>query len=165
VRRAQEDKDVNWVGLEIRFERIYEMWGRAVFAGVDNLLVLHGDARQIFQRSLTPGSVAEVFVNFPEPPVWQRSSFRLLTAELFHDVHLILQPRGQLSVLTDNEPLCQSVLSEMSALLDVKFKSSLPDSGFSTKIPDAYGTSYFDRLWTNGERKKRYFMDIRSCEV
>jgi len=55
-----EDKDLNWVGLEIRFERVYEMWGRGVFANVDNLLSLHGDARVLLQQSVQPASVMEV---------------------------------------------------------------------------------------------------------
>lgn len=170
VQRAQEDKDLNWVGVEIRFERVYEIWGRGVFAGVDNLLALHGDARVLLQQSVQPASVTEVFVNFPEPPVWQHSSFRLLTTGLFEDVHKVLQTKGQFTVLTDNEPLCHSVLSEMAPLLVAneegegpKFKSALKncDNNFTTKIPDAYGTSYFDRLWTNGDRKKRYFMQFQ----
>jgi len=106
-----------------------------------------------------------VFVNFPEPPVWQQSSFRLLTTGLFEDIHKVLQAKGQFTVLTDNEPLCHSVLSEMAPLLEgdaAKFKSALKncDDNFTTRIPDAYGTSYFDRLWTNGDRKKRYFMQF-----
>jgi hypothetical protein len=25
-------------------------------------------------------------------------------------------------------------------------------------VPENYGSSYFDRLWENGSRKKRYYM-------
>ena len=27
------------------------------------------------------------------------------------------------------------------------------------QVPAGYGSSYFDRLWTNGDRKKRFFLE------
>lgn len=51
----------------------------------------------------------EVFVNFPEPPVWEGSKWRLLDAQLFAAVHKVLSPGGMLHILTDDEALCKYV--------------------------------------------------------
>jgi hypothetical protein len=48
-----------------------------------------------------------VFINFPEPPVWEGSKWRLLDAELFATVHKVLSPGGMLHILTDDEALCK----------------------------------------------------------
>lgn len=159
VSRAQEDSNSNWVALEIRFERVYDIWSRAVFGLVDNLLAICGDARPVVGECMPEQSIQECFVNFPEPPVWAESKHVLLDAAFFTKVHRALVNDGYLTICTDDEGVCKSTAKELSSIPNL-FHSTF-DTAYSTKVPEDYGTSYFDRLWKNGERRKRFFFRYR----
>lgn len=68
VAQAQEDKAADWVTLELRHDRAYQTFTKAVFADVQNLCVLCGDAMQILPTHFPSNAVTNIFVNHPEPP-------------------------------------------------------------------------------------------------
>jgi hypothetical protein len=49
------------------------------------------------------GRLSDIFVNFPEPPVWAGSKKRLLDADFFEKCWYALLPDGFLTILTDNQ--------------------------------------------------------------
>ena len=40
VERAKNDPHSNWVGLEIRHERVYQIWSKMRFEQLDNLMII-----------------------------------------------------------------------------------------------------------------------------
>ena len=68
VAQAKEDKGSDWVTLELRHDRAYQIFTKAVFADVQNLCVLCGDAMQILPSHFPSNAVTNIFVNHPEPP-------------------------------------------------------------------------------------------------
>src|SRR5262249_34825462 len=92
VDRAFHDKSSNWVSLEMRYDRVFNIWSKMLFADLDNLLILGGEAHSIFQQCIPDESITEVYVNFPDPPVWKGSSQRLLSKTFLREVHRVLKP-------------------------------------------------------------------------
>jgi tRNA G46 methylase TrmB len=129
-----------------------------VFAGLENVMVLGGDALAALQQgSVAPHGVLEVFINFPEPPVWEHSKHcLLLDAPFFTLLHRSLQKGGALTLLTDDHGVCVSACKALNGLPSLY--RSKQETEYSTKVPDHYGSSYFDRLWSHGDRRKRYFL-------
>ncbi len=68
VAQAKQDTGADWVTLELRHDRAYQIFTKAVFADVQNLCVLCGDAMQILPSHFPSNAVTNIFVNHPEPP-------------------------------------------------------------------------------------------------
>eukprot|EP00455_Lapot_gusevi_P004352 TRINITY_DN11802_c0_g3_i4.p1 TRINITY_DN11802_c0_g3~~TRINITY_DN11802_c0_g3_i4.p1 ORF type:complete len:135 (-),score=30.37 TRINITY_DN11802_c0_g3_i4:42-446(-) len=128
-----------------------------VFKQLDNLSLLCGDAHAILEQHSMASFYNEVFINFPEPPVWSASTFNLINKEFLLQVHRVLKPDSCVAILTDDQPYCQT-LCKLFAQLPSHFASGFGDEQFITDIPSEYGSSYFDRLWTNGKKTKRFFL-------
>lgn len=184
----------------------------------NNLGILGGDASDIVQRRIPRNSIAEVYINYPQPPERITGSGKqgnrnqgkhLLTQEFFQQLILILREDGSLTLLTDNllyaQNLAQSLVelaqhsSAKKALLvdavaDVikgesdsdgawKVQEQLPvvvrKEGEEIKrsitiwrgepgraaghVADA--SSYFDRMWSMGQKKRRWFLFLRKQVV
>jgi tRNA G46 methylase TrmB len=44
-----------------------------------------------------------VFVNYPDPPVWEGSKQRLIDRSFLDALHRVLKPGGTMTLLTDDE--------------------------------------------------------------
>jgi len=158
VERAQQSNDsCNWAALEIRNERLFQIWSRMIFNDLNNLLILGGEAHAIFNESINDCSIQEIFVNYPDPPVWEGSKQRLLDEFFLADVHRALCVGGVVTIVTDDKDYCNIVAKEFS-MLEKKFTSAFAPLLFVNQLPEGYGSSYFDRMWKNGKRKTRYFL-------
>ncbi|CAE7940051.1 RH20 [Symbiodinium necroappetens] len=125
VAQAQADAGrANWVASELRYDRAWSIMTKAVFASVDNLAVIAGDAGTVLKEWVLPGSVAKVCVNFPEPPQTTRnancdeaeSELHLLTSDFFEDVHKALSDGGVLTIFSDNQEYMRSLARTLGLL-------------------------------------------------
>jgi hypothetical protein len=66
--QAKHDKNSSWLTLELRSDRAYQTFTKAVFANVRNLCVLCGDAMQVLPAHFPASVMTNLFVNHPEPP-------------------------------------------------------------------------------------------------
>lgn len=93
--QAKQDKESDWVTLELRHDRAYQTLTKAVFADVHNMCVISGDAMKILPAHFPSNAAANIYVNHPEPPqqtggTGDSQGRHLLeevtcTAELFHN--------------------------------------------------------------------------------
>ncbi|KAA8492050.1 tRNA (guanine-N(7)-)-methyltransferase [Porphyridium purpureum] len=198
----------NWVAVEMRLDRVYQTWAKALLDGVRNLAVLGGTAQRMLRR-MQNHSVAEVFVNFPDPPppYLQENKLVLLDAAFMQQVLRVLQPGGVLTIVTDDalyagcaEDQLRKVLLEAQANARIAHvaegiepfvvltaqragqeneEEGRTEGGhdtptaregaaalssrsfFSGDLPHDYGNSYFDSMWKNGNRTRRFFMQIQ----
>lgn len=96
------------MSLELRHDRVYKTFTRAVLQSCPNLVVLGGDASVVVPDYFRAGSLGAAFVNYPEPP--QQSGAEggdsqgkhLLTAGFMQNVANALQEGGLFTILTDN---------------------------------------------------------------
>ena len=65
--KAQQHPDVNWVAIEIRFDRVRKIWSKKKNLGLDNLFVVCGEGLRSSHHYFPEGSVDTVYVNFPDP--------------------------------------------------------------------------------------------------
>ena len=161
--------------------------------GLDNLLIMGGDAMQVIPRHLPPGSVSCVCVNYPEPPQ-QTGSFsldfksqgkHLLTDDFFEQAARVLVDGGYCTVVTDNKWYAQLLLRQLSKASNLVAGKSLVsiavcdgaevvERASGTVLfkgsPDAahgYGaeaSSYFDRLWKRNKQLDRFFIVLEKKE-
>lgn len=187
IAQAKAEQGIaNWIALELRHDRVHNIFSRMVFEKVENLCLLRGDASQVVPRHLQQGSVSHVFINFPEPPHFSghesaESKNELLTASFFEELHSRLTPAGKMTILSDNWRYIQRLARTISKLHD-DFSERLFVSSAETSDADKSEilhdirvicgkpgkrvghikktTSYFDRLWAKGDHVDRYYFMV-----
>ncbi|OQR82167.1 hypothetical protein THRCLA_11094 [Thraustotheca clavata] len=172
VSQAKKD-DANWVALEIRHDRTYQIFTQAVFEQVDNLCIIGGDATKVIPNHLTAELVDFMFINFPEPPQQtggdSSQAKHLLTKEFFGDCVRLLKPKGRLTIVTDNKWYAQMLLKIISQVNGIKgvilsngnvvetmassFHLYLGDPPKECGVADTKSSSYFDRLAKQDSRR------------
>ena len=122
VAQARADSESDWVALELRHDRVYSIFSRAVCEGANNLCAMGGDAASVLRKNISPKSVAHVFVNFPEPPHHSGDSaavneFHLLTPSFFRKVHNVLDDEGRLTLFSDNHRYMRDLAKTLAELV------------------------------------------------
>lgn len=187
VAQAQADKASDYITLELRHDRVYQTFYRAVCAHTSNVCAIGGDANIVLAQHITPDSLANVFINHPEPPQQTGALHagsegkHLLTLEFFNQVARVLQPGGQITIVTDNVWYARFLVRLLGtaphprALTGVELD---PKSGCKTveeeggykvylgKPGNSCGhavdaSSYFDRLWKRGNLIDRYVLVLK----
>ena len=121
VAQARADPNADWIALELRHDRVYSIFSRAVCEGVRNLCAMGGDAARVMQRNVRSQSVDHIFINFPEPPHHSGDAaadnrHHLLTPGFFERVHTALVPGGGLTLFSDNHRYMQQLARTLAQL-------------------------------------------------
>jgi len=161
TRKAKQDSKIQWIGVEMRRNRVAMTWMKALRSGVDaNLALVCGMASDAFDaRRMPMNTASEVYVNYPDPPEWVGSSQVLINAEFIRDVHRALKPGGKLICVTDDSAYAMRMCRELYKARAL-FIPDHPhvDRPFVSGVPEDYGSSYFDSMWTLGNQRDRYFL-------
>ena len=103
IERAALDPQSLFVGIELRFKRVYRTAEKAEARGLNNIIIVKTDAKRIAE--LFPNeSLDGIYLNFPDP--WDKRRWRkhrLLTAEYLAVLHRILKPHSFFSFKTDHQ--------------------------------------------------------------
>ena len=206
--------DINWIAMELRCDRVYDMMTKLFYHDLNNVAILSGDASTIVPNHLPHASIDKMFINFPEPPertggIHDSEGDHLLTNKFFHDLYYVLKdpyvdehsetPMGTITIVSDNLPYIKSIAMEIAAFTrkslrnwdihSVGFESILTKSSYestleyTTDVTDigqdlkrivlwrgvpgpqvghmVNASSYFDRLWENGNRNDRWFLYLK----
>ena len=114
-----------------------------ILGGLLNLAVIGGDASHILPNRIAPGSIANVYINHPEPPertggVGDSEGQHLLTQSFFTEIHRILSKEGKCTIVTDNLPYAKSLLQALGKTSVCAKKSSSRKKVYFTSmiLPD-----------------------------
>lgn len=90
------------VGLEIRYKRIVRTAQKAQNRGIENLAILQWDGN-LFHALARPGSVDQIYLNFPDP--WAKKKYqnrRIFLGDFISRIHTCLAPGGFFYLKTDH---------------------------------------------------------------
>lgn len=143
VHQAVGNRDVGIIGCEPYINGVAMLLGKIRRAGVDNLAVHPGDARDLFDV-LPQASIARAFLLYPDP--WPKSRHhrrRFVTEEHLVPLARVMQPGAILRVATDIEDYVRQTLEEV------------PRFGFEwlAERPDDWRRPWGDWLSTRYEHK------------
>lgn len=146
VDAAQADSDRNYLGIETDYGKGRHGAKRLKKRALPNARILGGDVRIALDRFITPASVADIDVYFPDP-WWKRrhKRRRLFTAELVQQMATALKPGGRVTSWTDVEEYFEIIAALMN-----------DHSSFQTLLPPVQQEAADDMDYrTSFERKKR----------
>lgn len=154
AKKAMENPTLNWVAVEMKFERVRKVWAKIKNLNLPNLLVLCGEGCQATQRYFPSSSVHDVFINFPDPwPKKRHTKHRLIQPEFVAQLWRILKPERSITFVTDDIAYSEWFIEKIHG--QQGFSSSLPNPFYITEHSE-YGSSYFDELWRSKGRAIRY---------
>lgn len=116
LERAAREPERNFLGLEIRAPLVDEVNERIRRRGLENAACVLCNANTAFSRLFAPGSLAAVYVHFPDP--WFKNRHRkrrLVTAELVRQIADALAPGGRFRFMTDYEEYAREVAALVAA--------------------------------------------------
>lgn len=152
--KAQQFPEINWIGVERKFDRVRKVWAKAKNLQLPNLMVLCGEALQATQLYFPSASVSQIYVNFPDPwPKKRHAKNRLLQGDFILELRRILNPSGEVMIATDDVAYSDQLMEAFRTC--TVFRSVLPEPCYINEWPD-YGGSYFDALWREKGRAIRY---------
>jgi tRNA (guanine-N7-)-methyltransferase len=149
LEQAAAHPEIQWVAVEMRFDRVRKIWSKAKNRGIDNLFIVHGKAQDLCRLFLSDACLRAVYVHFPDPwPKKRHHKNRLFQPEFIAELGRILMQEGELKVVSDDLPFLQASLENIQD--STEFKSLLKEPYYQQIT--VYGYSYFKELW---EEKRR----------
>ncbi len=160
-KRAKENPEISFIGIEEIWERIYkalltigqhndETHNRII----ENIKILKVDARQAFQYLFAVNSIDSIYALFPCPwPKKGHTKHRLFSHDFLKLLNNRLKMGGDIQIVTDHKPFFNWVLEEMK------------DTGFdlSTDVVKPQFNTKFERKW-QAEGQQEFF-EIRMVKT
>ena len=113
VHQAQQNPDVGIIGCEPYINGVAMLLGKIRRAGVGNLAIHPGDARDLFDV-LPDASIARAFLLYPDPwPKTRHHRRRFVTEEHLAPLARVLKPDAIFRVATDIEDYVRQTLEEV----------------------------------------------------
>lgn len=113
VHQAQQNPDVGIIGCEPYINGVAMLLGKIRRAGVGNLAIHPGDARDLFDV-LPDASIARAFLLYPDPwPKTRHHRRRFVTEEHLAPLARVLKPGAIFRVATDIEDYVRQTLEEV----------------------------------------------------
>ncbi len=113
---AKTNPEVLVVGIEVSQLCVAKGARRVISAGLDNVRIMHGDARFLLRRCFTPESAERVYMNFPCPWPKTKHAARRVTVPLFADLMAyLIAPGGYFELATDVDWYAQETAETFSS--------------------------------------------------
>lgn len=143
--------ECNVLGVEISAPSLRRASRRIGKAALKNTQIVHGDARLALQALCEPGSVSELYINFPDP--WPKASHqhrRLITPAFLQLAASRLLSTGTIEIATDHGPYAADIATHLATIPTLE-----------SQLPHPFATEDLHRLRTKYEAIAR--REGRTC--
>lgn len=157
--KASTQPGINWVAIEQKFPRVQKIWAKIKKYHLPNLFIICGEGYNATKRYFASDSIANVFINFPDPwPKARHAKYRIVQPAFASEAVRIMKKGAAITVVTDDETYSNEIIQVLSRTEG--FASALPDP-FYTIAWENYGASYFDQLWREKGKDIRYHQFVK----
>lgn len=110
--QATQSPDIGLIGCEPFINGVASLLGAIEDRGIRNVLIHDGDARDVLAW-LPAGSIARIFILFPDPwPKRRQAKRRLITPQFANALARVLRRGGELRFASDDKDyVCQTLLA------------------------------------------------------
>ena len=155
LRRAKRQPGRDFLGIELKRDRVETYLGRAVRAGLRNLRVIEGRAEVVLGVLLPDARVSSLRIEFPDPwPKDRHARHRLVQPFLVREARRVLEPGGELVMATDDAPYQEQMRAVVASVGGFEGGEVEPQRERSL----ADGTTIFERKGLQRGASIRWFL-------
>jgi len=157
---ARRRPEANIIGVEISLPAIRRAQRKLQQAGAAHVRLLPADARELLWALCAPQTVAEVYINFPDP--WPKAAHhhrRLIQLPFLHLLATRMPPGGLLEIATDHADYQQAILETLQQTPYFRSRLATP---YVTADPDRLITKY-EQIALNEGRSCHYYKWARKA--
>ncbi|MFN3422316.1 MAG: tRNA (guanosine(46)-N7)-methyltransferase TrmB [Armatimonadota bacterium] len=161
---AEQNPDINCIGVEIDRDYLLKARNRVKSAGLRNVRLVPMEGSKALSRLFAPETLTALYLNFPDPWHKERHKGRRLVNEAFAWLLASrLVNNGQFLMVTDYEPYAQEAVA---AFTTCPAYEPLWETPFRTELSSYYQTKYA-RKWSELGRSFFYigFRKVRTVEI
>jgi tRNA (guanine-N7-)-methyltransferase len=156
--QALSNPEINWVAVEMRFDRARKIWLKIFREKIPNLYVVCAEGASFLRHYVEPASIRESFVNFPDPwPKRCHGKHRLIWAPFLELLGQAVGEGGRATMLTDDAAYRDQMIREFAKLN--RWQPEFPAPFYRTEW-NSYGSSFFGDLWKEKGRESFYIKYI-----
>ena len=179
--RAQENPDIQYVGVERLLPRVRKIDKKATRLGLKNLFLIRLEATYTLQYLLPEHSISRFYLFFPDPwPKRRHARHRIFNADFRSLVWSRLVPNGELQVATDSLDYFADMERQMAD--DARFErvpamerkpeeqtdferifrakgQPIGAGGYRARTADEIGTETLARYAKEDEDRQRYYWE------
>lgn len=155
---AEKDPARNYIGIDVKGDRIYVGSTYAIENKLDNVGFLRTSAHQL-EDFFEENEVAEIWITFPDPRPKDREEKRRLTYPRFMKIYKkILTEEGTLNLKTDNTGFFEYTLDLLQqGTVKNKSLAYTKDLDNSLMIDDHFGIeTKYEKIWKARGSKIKY---------
>jgi tRNA (guanine-N7-)-methyltransferase len=113
-------KDRNFIGVDIKGNRIWVGSKKAKLEGLDNVAFLRTQIDHL-EKFFDPGEISEIWIIFPDPRPKKSDEHRRLTSSKYLEIyHKLMKQRGMIHLKTDNTALFDYTLELLKSRDDIE---------------------------------------------
>jgi tRNA (guanine-N7-)-methyltransferase len=143
VALAAAHPERDFLGLEVHRPGVGHLMLRAEELGLTNVRAVCRDAVEVLQQCITPGSLDEVLLYFPDPwPKKRHHKRRIVQPDFVALVANRLREGGTFRMATDWQPYSEHMLEVASGC--AQLRNASPDGGFVQR-PESRPVTRFER--------------------
>jgi tRNA (guanine-N7-)-methyltransferase len=143
VTNAEAFPERNFIGIEIKKDRVTKTLRRIAQARVNNIRLVQMDARMAFDRLFRSQSVQRVYALFPDPwPKNRHIKRRLFSLSFIRTINSRMKVGGEVLIITDHQPYFDWILKQTVT------------AGFVEKcelVSPCYRTEYEQKMHRRGQ--------------
>jgi tRNA (guanine-N7-)-methyltransferase len=152
---AEDDPERRYLGVEVSRRRVAKAARKIERRGLANVKLVHAPAEYLLERVLREGSIAECWINFPDPwPKKRHFKRRLFQPRLVAWLARILEPGARLHAATDHAGYAEWIHDVLSA--SPEFENLNAPAPWSDCPPPRRETGY-EAEWLAEGRRIAYF--------
>jgi tRNA (guanine-N7-)-methyltransferase len=144
IEKALQQPEVNFVAVELRFDRARKIWVKLHNMGIKNLIFAWAEGYLLTKTFIPDNSVELISINFPDPwPKRRHARHRLIQKPFLEEMARILRQNATLTFVTDDPDYSEQTTCEFQSVPSFKnaFQTPFIEPDFN------YGSSFFDELW------------------
>lgn len=154
---ALNEPDKNYIGVDIKGDRIWKGSTQAMEHGLDQVAFLRTQI-VLLDKFFEPGEISEIWITFPDPRPKDRDIKRRLTSPRFLNMYrTLLKADGWVKFKTDNTPLFDYTLSLFEKEINVKDLVYTHDLYESPLLEEHYGVkTKYEKIFTDKGEDIKY---------
>ena len=160
--KAMQNPEINWIAIEMRFDRARKIYAKKVNLNISNLFIVLGEGLTFTRYYVPDNMILKAYVNFPDPwPKKRHAKHRLVCDTFVSEMKRIVQRDGKVTLATDDKETSYRIISEFNK---DKIWHSVFEKPFFINSWPGYGNSFFENLFIK-KGKKIFYMQFENKKI